>query len=147
MMRLTPMVRQDMDRYAALFRDVFNGEPWLDHWTLDTAKARLAQFMSTEMFLGLALEEDGELLGLICGQREQYYDGPRFYIQEFCVDGTRQGKGCGGVLLDGLREQLKQEGITYLYLMTQRGERTEGYYQRRGFQTDEELIWMHRSEA
>lgn len=143
-MTITAMTLNDVERYAQLFRDVFNAEPWKDHWTLETAQKRLSQFMSTGLFLGYAMEDEGRLVGLICGQREEYYDGPRFCIQEFCVDNQSQGKGWGKQLLEHLSGQLEQEGITYLYLMTLRGESTQGYYQRRGFQTDEELIWMHR---
>lgn len=135
---------ENLDCYAVLFRDVFNGDPWYDQWTEDTARQRLSQFMKTGQFLGFYAEEDGKLLGLICGQREIYYDGPRFCIQEFCVDSRRQGTGCGKQLLEHLSNRLKVEGIHYLYLMTQRGERTQGYYLRRGFETDENLILMHR---
>ena len=143
-MELKEMSVENLDRYALLFRDVFNGEPWYDRWTVDTARERLRQFMGTGQFFGICAQEEGELLGLICGQREVYYDGPRFCIQEFCVDHHRQGTGCGKKLLEALSERLKAEEIHYLYLMTQRGERTQGYYLRRGFETDEDLILMHR---
>lgn len=143
-MELKEMNVKNLERYAVLFRDVFNGAPWYDQWTVDTARQRLSQFMETGQFLGFYAEEKEEVLGLICGQREIYYDGPRFCIQEFCVDSRRQGNGCGKRLLEHLSDRLKEEGIHYLYLMTQRGERTQGYYLHRGFETDEDLILMHR---
>ena len=144
MMKICEMKPERVKEYACLFRDVFNGEPWWDHWTLESAEKRLRQFMGTGQFLGYAMEKENRVVGLICGQREEYYDGPRFCIQEFCVDSRNQGRGWGKELLEYLSQALKQEGITYLYLMTQRGERTQGYYQRRGFQIDEELILMHK---
>ena len=145
-MELKEMSMECVDRCAVLFRDVFNTAPWHEQWTVDTARKRLSEFMSTGQFLGFYAEEEGEVLGLICGQRETYYDGPRFLIQEFCVDGRRQGTGCGKRLLERLRERLQEEEIPYLYLMTLRGERTQGYYLRRGFETDEDLILMYRKE-
>ena len=143
-MQIKEMKSEDVACYAQLFRDVFNEGPWFDEWTLETAQKRLSQFMGTGQFFGLCGEENGELLGLICGQREEYYDGPRFCIQEFCVDCRKQGTGCGKKLLEELSVRLKQEGISYFYLVTQRGESTQGYYLRRGFQTDHDLIVMHR---
>ena len=143
-MTIKAMTVGDAARCAELFRDVFHGEPWRENWTIDTARKRLSQFADTKQFLGYVLEEKGRVIGLICGQREEYWDGPRFYIQEFCVAQAYQGQGVGKRLLDHLTGQLEREGITYLYLMTQRGERTEGFYHRRGFQTDEDLVWMHK---
>ena len=144
-MELRMMEQSELKPCAALFARTFNGAPWYEHWTQRIAEERLSQLMNTTTFLGMVLEEEGVLLGLICGQREAYYTGPRFQIQEFCVDAQTQGKGCGTMLLDSLTQRLAQEGIYNLCLLTQHGEATEGYYQKRGFVTESDLVWMSRT--
>lgn len=141
------MTFEDMDiaevrAYAELFVSVFNSPPWNDRWTMLTAKLRLGELITTGTFVGKAAYENGQLLGIILGQKEHFFDGVRFQIQEFCVRPEHQQSGCGSRLLSALREELNAVGVTKIYLITQRGEDTEGYYKRRGFQTSDNMIVM-----
>ena len=143
-MVLREMRREELDQYVGVFLDAFRGEPWNEPWTQETAGNRLSQFMSTESFFGLTLEEEGEVIAFVLGQYEQYYDGPRFYIQEFCC--ARPGRGLGTKLLTELERRLKAQEVVRTYLMTIHGDATEGYYQRRGYVTDPENIWMYKTD-
>lgn len=141
-MSIRVMDREDIPRCAQLFCSAFNAEPWNDHWTDETATRRLTQFLDTPTSYGLVMEEDGVPIAFILGQREQYYDGPRFYIQEFCC--ARRGGGYGSGLLAELERRMKDEGVVRLYLMTIHGDATEGYYRKRAYTTDSETIWMYK---
>ena len=143
-MNIAPMKKSDMARYVDVFLCAFGGEPWNEPWTAETAQRRLSQFMNPESSFGLALEDEGEIVAFILGQYEMYYDGLRFYIQEFCC--ARPGSGIGTALLAELERQLKQAGVVRTYLMTIRGDSTEGYYQRRGYVTDPDNIWMYKTD-
>lgn len=136
------MTAADIVRCAQLFCRAFNAAPWNDQWTSETAQKRLNQFMDTSTSYGLLMEEDGELIAFILGQHEQYYDGPRFCIQEFCCG--RQGGGYGTKLLTALEDRLKQQGVVRICLMTIRGDATEGYYGRRGYITEQDNVWMYK---
>jgi len=141
------MTFEDMDiadvrAYAELFVSVFNSPPWNDRWTMLTAKLRLGELITTGTFVGKAAYEDGQLLGIILGQKEHFYDGIHFQIQEFCVRPECQQSGCGSRLLSALKEELNAIGVVNVYLITQRGESTEGYYKRRGFTTSEKMVVM-----
>ena len=142
-MTFTDMKPERLERYVRVFLKAFRGEPWNEPWTQETARKRLNQFMDTGSFCGLELQEDGEVVAFILGQHESYYDGPRFYIQEFC--GIKQGGGYGTKLLTELENRLKAQGVVRTYLMTIHGESTEGYYQRRGYITDPDNIWMYKA--
>ena len=76
------------------------------------------------------------------GTNEQYYNGVHFQIQEFCVKTSEQRKGYGTALLRALKASLFEAGISNIYLITSKGERTEGYYSKRGFTTSEYMILM-----
>lgn len=128
--------------YTNLFISVFNSEPWNDSWTEDTAMTRIENMMKTNTFIGKAIYCENDLIGVIWGQKEQSYEGIHFHIQEFCVKTTEQNKGYGKALLEALRKELSSLGITSTYLVTSRGERTEGYYKKRGFTTSEYMILM-----
>ena len=142
-MTFSDMSRERLDRYVRVFLKAFGGEPWNEPWTEDTASKRLSQFMDTGSFFGLELEEDGEVVAFILGQHESYYDGPRFYIQEFCCG--KQGGGYGTRLLTELEDRLREQDVVRTYLMTIHGDATEGYYQRRGYVTDPDNIWMYKA--
>lgn len=140
----------DMDlshliEYAELFVSVFNAEPWCDLWTKETASIRIENMMKTNTFVGKSLYCEGDLKGIIWGQKEQFYDGVHFQIQEFCVKTTEQQKGYGKVLLQALKDELSEKDITNIYLITSKGERTEGYYLKRGFKTSDYMILMSNS--
>jgi GNAT superfamily N-acetyltransferase len=136
------MKYDDLERCVPVFLKAFCGAPWNEPWTEETTRVRLRQFMNTETFFGLVLEEESVVKAFILGQYEQYYDGLRFYIQEFCCG--EQGRGYGTTLLTELESQLRVQGVVRTYLMTIHGEATEGYYQRRGYITDGDAVWMYQ---
>ena len=65
-----------------------------------------------------------------------------FQIVEFCVRTAEQKKGYGKALLKALEAALTEAGIVNIYLLTSKGERTEGYYRHNGFFTAEGMILM-----
>lgn len=132
--------------YVKLFVSVFNTEPWNDSWTEETAGLRIESMMSTNTFIGKALCSENELKGFIYGQKEYFYDGIHFQIQEFCVKSDEQKKGYGKALLQALRDELDSLGVVNIYLITSRDDRTEGYYRRRGFVTSDHMILMTDSK-
>ena len=143
-MTFEKMTLERMQDYVRVFIKAFGGEPWNEPWTQAQASARLQGFLNTSLSFGLAAEENGQIMAFILGQFEPYYDGLRFYIQEFCC--ARAGGGVGTVLLTELERRLKAEGVVRTYLMTIHGDATEGYYQRRGYITDPDNIWMYKTD-
>lgn len=141
-MEIIEMRKIDLEKYVELFVSVFNTEPWYDSWTEETARIRIKNMMDTNTFIGKALIDNDNIIGMIWGQKEQYFDGIHFQIQEFCVRTNIQGKGYGTVLLDALKTSLKNDNISNIYLITSKGERTEGFYQKKGFQTSDYIIVM-----
>lgn len=127
-----------------MFIEVFNKEPWNDNWTTETASKRLNQFINVETFDGLSLWNDGNLVGVIMGRSEQYYDGVYFQIQEFYVDNNVQGKGYGTLLLNEFEDRLKKKGVVNINLITIRNIKTEGYYVKKGYKVDNNMCLMDK---
>ena len=127
-----------------VFIEAFNSEPWNDEWTIDSASKRLQQMIRCDGFYGLAAYSEDKLVGLILGNCEYYYDGIDFVVKEFCVDKNIKGKGIGSILLDEFTSRLKDKEIRRIILNTCRGEATEGFYMRKGFNTIEDMICMSK---
>ena len=142
MSNIKDMELSDIAEYAELFVSVFNAEPWNDSWTKETAQIRIENMMKTDTFIGKALYAGNELQGLICGQKKQYYNGTHFHIEEFCVKTSEQNKGFGSALLKSLEKALSEIGVSNIYLITSKGDKTEGYYSKRGFVSSDNMILM-----
>ena len=133
---------EQLSEYAALYVSVFNSEPWNDKWTDETAGERLKLMINTPAFIGKALYCGSELMGFILGQKERSFDGMHFQIVEFCVKAAEQKKGYGKALLKALENELTDIGVVSIYLLTSKGDRTEGWYRHNGFYTAEGMILM-----
>ena len=140
--KIEKMSLKNLNEYSRLFASVFNSEPWNDSWTEETAALRIKNMINTDTFVGMALYCGGELKGMIWGQKEYYFNGIHFQIQEFCVKQSEQKKGYGKALLDELKSEMTSMGVVNIYLITSRGESMEGYYRRRGFITSDNMVLM-----
>ena len=69
---------------ATLFVKAFNTYPWNEEWTEEIAYKRLAQMINCDGFYGMVAIKDSQIVGMIFGRQEQYYNGVIFEIKEFC---------------------------------------------------------------
>jgi GNAT superfamily N-acetyltransferase len=130
---------------AESYMRTFNGEPWWDRWDRKTAVERLQDIRKTPGFCGYALWQDGTPLGAVLGRSEHYFDGDCFQIVELWIEPRAQKQGWGKKLLDALIGHLREHHVRRLYLITMRGEATEGFYRKCGFATQEGMCIMQLS--
>ena len=69
-----------LDLAAALFVVVFNGGPWFDAWTEDSARKRLEDLLGTPGSGGVVLFDEERLLGFALGHSEQWFVGRHFVL-------------------------------------------------------------------
>lgn len=141
-MRFERLEKKNIGEIANIYMKAFNAPPWNDKWTVETASKRLLQMLSHEASYGLVAYEEDNLVGMILGYEEQYYDGIKFEIKEFCTDPTLSGGGRGTKLLNEFERHLYEKGINDIILLTCRAEATQGYYQRRGYKDYEDMVLM-----
>ncbi len=130
------------DAMTESFVRTFNAAPWHDHWTEQTASKRLQDLKNMPNFEGMTAYAGDRLCGAILGRGEQYDDGMYFQIIEFWTIPTMQGSGLGSRLLAEFMAHLKDKGYRKVFLLTMKGERTEGFYQKQGFSTAEGMCLM-----
>jgi aminoglycoside 6'-N-acetyltransferase I len=151
-MRIVPLAIEHLDACVRLYISVFNGEPWNDCWTAESAHARLADTFSTPGFLGVAAVDDdgGDLLGMILGHSEQWFDGRQFYLKEMClkemcVRAELQRTGVGSALLRHLENALRTMSVGRVYLLTLKESAAEAFYAKNGYDTSSKMgLMAHR---
>lgn len=133
----------DLERCTHLFLKVYSGDPWYDEWpSYEMAETYLREYIENPCFKGYVVEIEEKLVGVCFGHTKTWWQGRECYIDEFYVDHAEQGKGIGSKLIDYVKEDLKQEGISCMTLLTERGYPAEGFYQKNGFRTKEDVIFM-----
>jgi aminoglycoside 6'-N-acetyltransferase I len=127
---IRPLQSADLPQVTILYCAVFNAPPWHDGWTGDTAGKRLADTLATPRSLGLLAWHRGRLAGALLGYREQWHDGGHFYIKELFVDPVVQRRGVGTRLLAHLTHLLTDQGVSRIYLLTEREGAAVAFYER-----------------
>ena len=143
-MMIREMNIHDLKQVTHLFVKVFNKAPWYDQWTIETASKRLTDMIHTPGSKGMVYEVEGNIIAMILGRKEQYFDGLYFQILEFCVDTEIQNHGYGKQILSHFLALLEREDVTEVFLLTMHGEATEGFYERNGFISDEKMVLMKK---
>lgn len=137
--------QDDLVACAELYVKVFNTEPWNDKWTADTAFNRLADICNSPGFIGLLLEEDGEVAGAVFGCMEQWYEGMEYNLREIFIDVGKQGRGLGTSLMKALEEGIRAEGGENILLFTARDTPAYQYYIKEGFHELESMAMLAKN--
>lgn len=143
--QLARFLAEHLDPCTDLYMAVFNGPPWHDRWTRETARRRLSDLFHTPGFAGWVLMDAGEPLGFAAGRIEQWYDAQHYYLAEMCVRTEIQGRGIGSRLIARMEQELVTMGVDRAYLLTMTGGQAEAFYTKNGYRTSMRMIMMaHR---
>lgn len=140
------MLPKHLPELAQLYVQTYNAPPWNDKWTEELVTQKLSQMMHCEGFFGLvSMEPHGAINGMIIGEKEIYFDCVQFYVKDFCVAFHLRRTGVGSELLNELERRLVSMGIRKMYLFTSRTDETEGFYQKRGFISWDDMVMMGKT--
>jgi aminoglycoside 6'-N-acetyltransferase I len=93
---------------AQLLVDAFR-EHWSAAWsTLEKGLEEVREMLEAERICRVALDEDGNLLGMIGGIPQ--YDGKVWELHPLAVQPNLQGRGVGRALVMDFEEQVRQHG-------------------------------------
>ena len=95
-------------------------------------------------FYGMVAIKDSQIVGMIFGRQEQYYNGVIFEIKELCVDITLGIKRLGTQVYNVFENRLKEMGIKEIVLNTCRSDKTIGFYEKQGFQVSDNIVVMKK---
>lgn len=127
------MERADIGACSALFCTVFSEPPWNEDVSPEEAQRYFENCFSLASFRGFVAESGGRIVGLAVGFLKPWRKGMEFYLDEFCVAPSFQGKGIGSSLLDEIRTRLAEEGVFGAMLNTERAYPAYSFYLKNGF--------------
>lgn len=145
MLEIRNAVVDDLDAITAVFVQCFNDAPWNDGWSFDAARERLVGILAARHFRGAVAVSDGNIVGLLLGQKERWVDAFHFNLQEMCVVPARQRNGVGRALLRHVTEQLRAEGTEKIYLITSPDGGAAAFYSAHGYYASRGRIVMAAS--
>ena len=125
---------EHIEPIKSLFAEIFTAEPWNDDWSDPSLlHGYILDLIGNRNSLALGLYEGGELIGLCLGSIMHWCSGIEYYIYEFCVRQTHQGKGLGTLLLQEAERFAKAKGANHIFLQTERGVPAFDFYKKNGF--------------
>ena len=127
------MERADIGACSDLFCKVFSALPWNEDVSPEEAQRYFENCFSLASFRGFVAESGGRIVGLAAGFLKPWRMGMEFYLDEFCVAPSFQGKGIGSSLLDEIRTRLAEEGVFGAMLNTERAYPAYSFYLKNGF--------------
>lgn len=93
---------------AQLLVDAFR-EHWAGAWqTFEEGLDEIREMLAPERILRVAVDDDGNLLGIIGGIPE--YDGRVWELHPLAVQPSMQGQGIGRALIEDFEAQVRQRG-------------------------------------
>lgn len=124
----------------------FKEEPWNEEWTFEQACTRLDELMSARVSRGyIVLDSEKKIVvGMVIGRIMTYLSKKELWLDEVSIHPDYQRKGIGTRMLEYVRGELKAEPeeISYIVLTTGRGYPSVSFYEKNGFRTDENIIFM-----
>ena len=131
---------------AKHYVETYNAPPWNDQWTEALAFEKISEMMDCRGAFGLVCYDDNDnFVGVILGNPELYFNCKQFFIKDFFVSLPLQGKGIGSMLMTEFEQRLAAAGIDKVYLFTSKGERTQDFYEKRGFNTWGGMVLMGKN--
>ena len=132
-LRFRSMERADIGELSTLFCAVFSAPPWNEEISPEEARRYFEKCFSLASFRGFVAESGGRIVGLAAGFLKPWRKGMEFYLDEFCVAPSFQGKGIGSRLLGEIRARLAEEGVFGAILNTERAYPAYSFYLKNGF--------------
>lgn len=124
----------------------FREKPWNEDWSFEQAYTRLDELMSARVSRGyIVLDNEKKIIvGMVIGRIMTYMSKKELWLDEVSIHPNYQRKGIGTRMLEYVRTELKEEfeEVSYIVLTTMRGYPSVSFYEKNGFHTDENVIFM-----
>ena len=123
----------DIGACSDLFCKVFSAPPWNEDVSPEEARRYFENCFSLASFRGFVAESGVRIVGLAAGFLKPWRKGMEYYLDEFCIVPSFQGKGIGSRLLDEICTRLAEEGVFGAMLNTERAYPAYSFYLKNGF--------------
>ncbi|MBI5029879.1 MAG: GNAT family N-acetyltransferase [Chloroflexi bacterium] len=134
----------DLETCVCLLIEAYNGEPWNNHWTNETATRYLKEFVSNEKFVGFVICEKEVIVGAMFAHQKTWWTKDELFVDELFIAPRFQRKGYGEKLLAHAETYAQSEGLAGLTLLTNRYLPAKTFYTKHGYKPAEHIIFMYK---
>lgn len=125
---------EEKEIIKAMFAGVFTKEPWNDDWSDERQlDGYITDLIGQSNSLAFGLFEGEQLVGLSMGSIKHWFSGTQYCIEEFCIDRDRQGRGLGTFFLREIEKEIRELGMTQIFLQTGSDVPAYDFYKKNGF--------------
>lgn len=138
--------KSDIEELAKIYKDLYDNVDIGENWTLDRAYDLLMYWYEKQKDLFFVAIEDNVPVGAIVSGIKAWFDGLRLIDTEIFVSNKCQKKHIGkNLMLAHLKEAKVKYNVSMIEFHTYGAEDEfpQNWYNRIGFEKDEELIIMH----
>ena len=143
-MKIRKLLLNDIDACVTLLIEAYNPPPWNDHWTVETGKRYLSDFISNSNFIGYVVAESDEIVGAMFARRKVWWTNDEIFVDELFIKPDRQRQGYGKLLMDRIEELSKELGLGGVTLLTNRHYPAKMFYEKNGYMGAEHVIFMYK---
>lgn len=144
-----PMIRSyqqdDLAGCVQMLMAAYNGEPWRNRWTEETAARYLLEFAVSGYFVGFVALEKGQLAGALFGRRKTWWTKDELYVDELFVHPEFQGRGHGKRLLQAAEEHCREKGLAGVTLLTDRHMPAMAFYEQNGYKAADHVTFLYKA--
>ena len=146
MENITRYREKNLNEILDLFIEVFEKEPWNDNWpSKEKAKNYLLDIINTPGFKGYLKFRENELIGVLFGNIVQWWQGDEFFIKEFFIKKSVQGKGIGSEMLNFLEDSLAQNNVETIILLTENNAPAVKFCEHKEFKMSSHTIFLYKN--
>lgn len=132
-MIIKELTQAKIDSIASAYMNVFNGPPWHDNWSLESATNRLEEIVMTPHFHGFFAEIDQTVIGAVLGHLSTGSDARKvYYMSEFFTVEAYRRQHIGQKLYDTLLEHLRENNCSNMFLTTKKDTPAFHFYLKNG---------------
>ena len=144
--RFTTLSESDLPQMAQLYKTAFGRAPWNDDWSDETQLMEyMKEITSPYHALHYGLFIDGTLAALSIGMIRHWWEGTNYNIEEFCVDPALQGHGIGTRFMEMISEDIRNRGLSGIFLQTDSDKPAYRFYLKNGFQDLDAHVSLYKS--
>ena len=139
---IQPCKTENLHRYGQIYAEAFSGEPWNDPWDPADAEIHVKELLESKQAYGLEYVVDHEVAGFILGTSMLFHYGRTFEINDLAVAPAYQRQGIAGRLLTHCLDDVKEQGLVGVHLITAGEGILPKFYEKFGFDKEKRVILM-----
>lgn len=143
-MKIRELLPEDIDVCVNMLIVAYNPPPWNEHWTKETGKKYLSDFISNSNFLGYVVVESDEIVGAMFAHRKTWWTNDEIFIDELFIRQDRQRHGYGKILMDQVEKLSEELGLGGVTLLTNKYHPAKLFYEKNGYTVAEHVIFMYK---